>query len=310
MKCLVVGGHGFIGSHVVAALASAGHEVTVYGRPSRLPLAPRLSGVNYVEGEVRDAYRLRRYVADAAIVIHLAGTSIPQSSVEDPFRDLEVNVGDTLHLLEACREEGVQRLVFVSSGGTVYGPARAVPISEDHPTEPISSYGVNKLATEKYIAMFHHLYGLDYVILRPSNAYGEFQNFFRRQGIIGVFLHRIAMGQEVTVWGSGDVARDYIYAGDLADAIVRAAIVPLEHRVFNVGNGQGTTINELLDTMRTVTGRQVTVRYEAGRALDVPVNALDSTRAHEELSWFSTVSLFDGINRTWTWIKRISREDH
>ena len=171
-KCLVVGGHGFIGSHVVAVLAHAGHDVTAYGRPARPPLAPRLSGVHYVEGEVRDAHRLRRHAADAAIVIHLAGTSIPQSSVEDPFRDLEVNVGDTLHLLEACREEGVQRLVYVSSGGTVYGVARAVPIKEDHPTEPVCSYGVNKLAAEKYVAMFHHLYGLEYSIVRPSNAYG------------------------------------------------------------------------------------------------------------------------------------------
>lgn len=309
MQYLIIGGYGFIGSHLTRRLAAEGHQVVVYGHRSHRSPVPSLPGVTYVEGELRDIPRLRSYLTGAPVVFHLAGSAAPQASVENPFHDLETNVTDTLYLLELCRAVPVARLIYVSSGGTVYGIPRTPVIAEDHPTDPISAYGINKLATEKYIAMYHHLYGLDYVIIRPANVYGEHQNVHRRQGAIGIFLHQIALGQEITIWGNGETTRDYIYVGDLVEALVRAAAAPLRQRLFNIGDNQGTTLNELLSLMRTVTGRTIAVHYEHARAVDVSVNILDSTRAYQELGWQPNIPLHEGLVRTWQWIEEFVREE-
>lgn len=309
MQCLIIGGYGFIGSHLARRLVDEGHQVVVYGHRPQRSLVPPLHGVTSIEGELRDIPHLRSYLVGAPVVFHLAGSAAPQASVENPFHDLETNVTDTLYLLELCRAMPITRLIYVSSGGTVYGIPRTPSIAEDHPTDPISAYGVNKLATEKYISMYHHLYGLDYVIIRPANVYGEHQNVYKRQGVVGIFLHQIALGQEITIWGDGETTRDYIYVGDLVEALLRVAAAPLRQRLFNVGDNQGTTLNELLALMRAVTGRSISVRYEPARSVDVSVNVLNSMRAYRELGWRPNMPLHNGLVRTWQWIEQVAREE-
>ena len=196
-------------------------------------------------------------------------------------------------------------MIFASSGGTVYGLPHTVPIDEDHPTNPITSYGVVKLAIEKYMDLFWRLHGLHYTVLRISNPYGPYQNPVGQQGAIAVFLHHLRTGQPITIWGDGRVVRDYIYVSDLVDALVLAAEVETRRKVLNVGSGHGTSLNELIALMGKETGERPEVDYLKGRALDVPANVLGISRVREELGWRPRTTLDEGIARTWNWTKSL-----
>ena len=301
MRCLVVGGNGFIGGHLVWRLVEGGHGVQVYDRgPSRFRPAPGEAG--YVEGDLGNYGLLREAVEGAEVVYHLVSTTLPKTSNDDPVYDVRSNLVDTLQLLEACVDAGVRKVVFASSGGTVYGPPRSTPITEDHPTDPISSYGITKLAVEKYLGLFHHLHGLDYAALRISNPYGPYQNPEGQQGAISVFLSRIRAGRPITIWGDGGVVRDYLYVLDLVDALELAATVETSDKVLNVGSGMGASLNALIDIMAEVVGEEPVVEYLSARRLDVPVSVLDIGRATEELGWQPETGLAEGIARTWDWI--------
>jgi UDP-glucose 4-epimerase len=243
------------------------------------------------------------------VVYHFVSTTLPKTSNDDPIYDVRSNLIDTLQLLEACVEAGVRKVIFASSGGTVYGLPQTVPITEEHPTSPITSYGIVKLAVEKYLGLFNHLHGLDYTALRISNPYGSYQDPGGQQGAIVVFLHRLHTGQPITIWGDGRVVRDYLYVADLVDALVLAAEVETHQKVLNVGSGRGTTLNELVAIIAEVTGERPEVEYVPGRALDVPANVLDVARARDELGWSPTTDLTEGIERTWHWIRTLTEED-
>ncbi len=297
----MVGGGGFIGTHLVERLVERGDPVRVYNRsPNRFRALP--VGAEYVEGELGNHGLIRESVEGMQTVFHLASNTLPKTSNDDPIYDVRSNLVDTLQLLEACVEAGVGKVVFASSGGTVYGPPETVPIAEDHPNNPISSYGIVKLAIEKYLGLFHHLYGLDYASLRISNPYGPYQDPAGQQGAIGVFLHRILTGQPISIWGDGGVVRDYLYISDLVDAMELAAETETERKVFNVGYGRGASLNELLDTIAGVVGERSEVEYLPARALDVPVSVLDITRARGDLGWAPKTNLVEGIARTWEWV--------
>jgi UDP-glucose 4-epimerase len=301
---LVLGGNGFIGTHLVDALLDKGLSVRVYDRsPSRLRETPQ--GAEYVEGELGNYGLIREAVEGIEVVYHLISTTLPKTSNDDPIYDVRSNLIDTLQLLEACVEGGVRKVIFASSGGTVYGLPHTVPITEDHPTNPITSYGIVKLAIEKYMDLFRHLHGLGYTVVRISNPYGPYQNPGGQQGAIAVFLHHLRTGQPITIWGDGRVVRDYIYVTDLVDALVLAAEVESGRKVLNVGSGRGTSLNELISLINEVTGERPEVKYVAGRALDVPANVLDVARACEELGWRPKTALDYGIACTWHWIKSL-----
>lgn len=301
MNTLVVGGSGFIGTHLVERLLEDGHPVRVYDRsPNRFRATP--PEAEYVEGELGNHGLIREAVEGVEVVFHFVSTTLPKTSNDDPIYDVRSNLVDTIQLLEACVEAGVRKVVFSSSGGTVYGPPETVPISEDHPTNPISSYGIVKLAIEKYLGLFHHLYGLDYAALRISNPYGPWQDPASQQGAIGVFLHRIRTGQPITIWGDGGVVRDYLYISDLVDALELAAETETERKVINIGHGHGASLNELLELMSKVVDGDPAVEYLPARPLDVPVSVLDIGRAEAELGWIPETDLADGIARTWDWI--------
>jgi UDP-glucose 4-epimerase len=301
LKVLVIGGNGFMGGHLVRRLLEKGHEVRIYDRgPDQFRDVPR--GAEYVEGELGNHGLIREALEGIEIAYHFASTTLPKTSNDDPIYDVRSNLVDTLQLLESCVVAGTRKVIFASSGGTVYGSPKTTPISEDHPTDPISSYGITKLAVEKYLGLFYHLHGLDYAVLRISNPYGPYQNPEGQQGAIGVFLHRILARRPITIWGDGSVVRDYLYVADLVEALELAADKETREKILNIGSGRGISLNGLVTCMAEVVGEQPPVEYLLPRSLDVPVNVLDIERAREALAWEPRVELTEGIARTWDWI--------
>lgn len=308
MRSLVVGGGGFIGANLVERLLEKEHNVRVYGRnPNRFGGTP--PNAEFIEGELGNNGLLREALEGIEVVFHLVSTTLPKTSNDDPVFDIRSNLADTVQLLETCVEAGVRKVVFPSSGGTVYGPPKSLPVAEDHPAEPITSYGIVKLAAEKYLALFHHLHGLDYAALRISNAYGPYQDPAGQQGAISVFLERVRKGRPITVWGDGGAVRDYLYVSDLLDALELAAGKETNHKVLNVGSGRGVSVNELLALVSEVTGKRPEIEYLPGRALDVPASVLDVGRAQRELGWRPRTELPEGISRTWAWIETLPKTE-
>lgn len=294
MSVLVIGGAGFIGRHVVQALRAAGEAVVVLDRHAEArDTAP---GVVAVRGEFGNRGDLEQLFErhHPTRVVHLASSTVPGSSNRDPEFDVVTNVCDTLHLLELCVRHRVEKLLFLSSGGAVYGIPRRLPVDEDHPTDPISSYGITKLAIEKYLHLYAHLHGLKSVVLRAANPYGPGQRADAEQGVIGVFAHRMQRGEEIVVWGDGSVVRDYFHVHDLA-ALCRAALLGDAVGVFNAGSGRGLALVEVIAALERVLGVRAHVRYTPGRALDVPRIVLDTRRAQATFGWQARIGFEEGL---------------
>jgi UDP-glucose 4-epimerase len=300
MRCVVLGGAGFIGSHLVERLLAAGHSVRVFdlNDPGPAGRYPRYGEVEWVRGNFLEVEDVRRGIAGCEAAFHLAWTTLPKSSNEDPAADVEHNIAGTVRVLEAWRRAGGGKFVFISSGGTVYGAPRALPITEAQATYPLSSYGITKLAIEKYLELYRVLHGLDYCVLRVANPYGERQRIVSGQGAVTAFLYRAHRGEPIEIWGDGRVVRDYLYVGDVAEALARALDHRGERRVINIGSGAGRDLNEVLAAIERVLGRPVERRYAPGRNFDVPANVLDVSLARAELGWQPTTSFEDGLART------------
>lgn len=303
--CLVLGGAGFIGSHLAEALARQGRRVRIFDRPhvDRLTLFPSASGFEIFTGDFLNPQALAPALEGAELVFHLVSTTLPKNSNDHPMYDVESNVLGSLRLIELCRSHGVRKLVFVSSGGTVYGVPRTTPIAEDHATDPISSYGIHKLMVEKYLALAHRLHGLDYRVVRPGNLYGPRQRLDTAQGAVAVFLDSALRGEPIQIWGDGSVVRDYVYVADAVDAMLKAAAFEGEPRVFNIGSGKGISLNELVAEIGNLLGRPVKVEHSAARPVDVPVNVLDSSLAARHLGWRASTPLSEGLRRTCEWLR-------
>ena len=303
---LVLGGNGFIGSHLVDRLLSEGWQVTVLdAAPERYRAA--LAGVTYLLGSFTDGDLVARALRGVDTVFHLISTTLPQSSNDDPAYDVASNIGGTIQLLEACVAHAVRKMIFVSSGGTVYGDPQVLPVTEKHATDPQCSYGIAKLAIEKYLALFHRLYGLEYVILRPSNPYGPRQNPFGTQGVVAVFMGKVRDAQPIDIWGDGEAIRDFLHVDDLVDGILRAASQSPPSRIFNLGMGDGHSLNTLLRGIKAVTGRELNVRYSPSRVFDVRAIILDITRARQELGWTPRRQFEDGLADTWAFVASLRR---
>ena len=304
-SCLVLGGAGFIGSHLAEALTQHGHRVKVFDRPhvDRLPLFARAKGFEVFTGDFLNPWALAPALEGTELVFHLVSTTLPKNSNENPVYDVESNVLGSLRLLELCREHGVRKLVYVSSGGTVYGVPRTTPIAEDHPTEPISSYGIHKLMVEKHLALAHRLHGLEYRIVRPANLYGPRQRLDIEQGAVAVFLDRALRDRPIKIWGDGSVVRDYVYVADAVDAMLKAASFEGTQRIFNIGSGRGTSLNELVGEIEKLLGRRVKVEHSGARAVDVPINVLDASLAERHLGWRASTPLGEGLRRTCEWLR-------
>jgi len=198
----------------------------------------------------------------------------------------------------------VRKLVFISSGGTVYGVPKYLPVDEMHPTDPIVSYGVIKLAIEKYLHIFEQMHGIKSITLRVANPYGERQRIETAQGAVGVFLHNAMNSLPIDIWGDGNVIRDYIHVSDVAAAFVKALEYDGSQKVFNISSGVGISLNQLIDTLEKSLGKPIARRYLPSRPFDIPVSILSNELAQKELKWMPLISMQDGITRTAVWMEK------
>jgi len=303
MNCVILGGGGFLGYHLCRALLAAGHHVRIFDRPNleRFSLPDETGSLEWTEGDFVNQEDLAPAIAGCNIIYHLVGTTLPKSSNDNPVYDMETNVIGTLRLLDLAKEKN-KRIIFVSSGGTVYGVPEEVPIKESHPTNPICSYGIAKVTIERYLHLYHHLYSLDYSVFRLANPFGERQKVTAAQGVIAVFLHKALHDQPIEIWGDGTVVRDYLYVEDAIAPLVKAITYRGDCRIFNVGSGEGKSLNEVLSVIRALLGKQVICTYTPARAFDVPSNVLDISLASRLLNWTPKTSFQEGLSRTLKWI--------
>ncbi|SOD52067.1 MULTISPECIES: NAD-dependent epimerase/dehydratase family protein [unclassified Rhizobium] len=309
MRCLVLGGGGFLGKNLVDSLETKGYFVRSFDRALNEKRGgaseeKSASNVEHFSGNFLARSDIEAALNGIDVCFHLISTTIASTSNANPTFDVETNLLGTLQLLKCAVKSGVKRIVFISSGGTVYGVPKTIPISEEHSTYPTSSYGITKLAIEKYLDLYRSLHGLEYVTLRLANPYGVGQRLDAQQGAIAVFLARALRGEEISIWGDGSVIRDYIYVDDAIDAMVRSADVNIQGGcVVNIGAGVGYSINEILSAIEKVTGRRTNKKYVEGRTYDVPANVLDISAAARLLGWTPKISLEEGLLRFSNWIK-------
>jgi UDP-glucose 4-epimerase len=306
---LVTGGAGFIGSHVADAYLARGWSVTVVdnlssGRRENVP-----DGADFVELDLRDPqlHELFDRKSGFELINHHAAQVDVRLSVQRPQFDADVNVLGLLNLLEAAREWQTRRFVFISSGGVVYGDADTRPIPENAPKNPESPYGVSKLVGEYYLRCYRLLHGLDYVTLRYSNVYGPRQDPHGEAGVVAIYCNRLIAGEPLTVFGSGEQTRDYVYVDDVVEAnmIVSEAELDdgagIDGRAFNVGTGRETSVTELASALTAAAGREVPVEHAPARPGELAWNSLDIDRLRA-LGWEAAVDLSDGLLRTYRWI--------
>jgi UDP-glucose 4-epimerase len=297
LNTVVVGGGGFLGAALAQKLVSDGHNVKTFGRRPANPSA----GIPHTTATLAEADLLAAALEGADCVYHFAWSSVPATSARDPGWDLRENVVTGLALLDACRDAGVQTVIFASSGGTVYGSGSRAPIREDAELSPVSAHGIAKLTFERYVSLYAAGGAFDYRILRISNAYGPGQRSDRPQGLISVGFSRMRRAEPITVWGDGTVVRDYVHVDDVVSAAAAASgtLPPRAPRVFNVGSGQGHSVSEVLAVMAEVAGVHPEVLYLPARAFDLPHVVLDPSLAERTLGWTPQVDLERGLRETW-----------
>ena len=299
-KVLVLGGRGFLGRHLSEQLLREGASVRILDRTSAdfVEKEGVLENVESVQGDFVEGHGLAQALHGVDLVYHLVSTTVPSGSNANPIEDVNSNLIGTLRLLDMMRCAGVKKIVYASSGGTVYGNPQFLPVPEAHPLRPISSYGVVKVAIENYLHLQSELNGLTANILRISNPYGMHQNRIGAQGVIATFVSKLMNDEPIEIWGDGSVVRDYIYATDVARALLLAGRRS-RSGVFNIGSGIGHSINDVLRLIREQTGLDGEVRYLPNRRFDVQRTYLDIERARVELGWQPQYSLEEGCARYW-----------
>ena len=300
-RCIVIGGAGFIGQHVTRLLCESGREVVVLGRRKK-PIRKLPDRCQYVSGDYRDRDLLKRILQPGCEVIELAYSTVPKTSFDDPVYDLVSNLPASVGLFQEALAVGASKVVVVSSGGTVYGQSVRLPIDENHPTRPISPYGITKLTTDRYAMMFHSTAGLPVVVVRPANAYGEDQLAGTGQGFIAAAMAAILAGREIEIYGAEGTIRDYIHVADVAAGIVAALDHGKNGEIYNLGTGIGTSnidIIKMIEPHAQNAGASVRVTALPSRKFDVEANILDSAKLHVCAGWTPAVSLEHGIALTW-----------
>ena len=305
MNVLVTGGAGFVGSHVVDRLLAASHTVHVLdnlatGRRERVPAAARLHVC-----DLRDA-RLDTVITAArpAVVVHVAAQAAVSRSVSDPRHDASVNVLGTIALLESCRRAGVPRAVYISTGGAAYGDTDVLPTPEDHPIRPASPYGISKVTAERYLEVWAALTGASGLTLRLANVYGPRQDPAGEAGVIAIFASRLLSGVPCVVNGDGDQTRDYVYVGDVADAVALAVSSPDAVGIANIGTGIETTVNDLYRRLARLTNVRGDAEHAPAKPGEQRRSVLDATRAKSLLGWSATTPLDEGLTQTVAWFRK------
>lgn len=293
MKILVLGGSGFIGAHIVDGLLTEGHELRVYDRAPLIYTA----GVETVQADLGDVMALSEALIGIDVVVHLISTSVPSTSNKDPISDINGNLVNTLKLLDVMHQSDVNKIIYFSSGGTVYGHPQQVPMTELHPTNPICSYGIVKLAIEKYLNMYSELYGFTSTILRPSNPYGPGQKHMGVQGFIGTCISSALNNTKLSIWGDGSVIRDYIFISDVVNA-TKMAIKDMQSGTFNISSGNGYSLNEIISYVEKCTQKTIATEFKNKRDFDIPTMILDNQKAVGTFKWNPSIDIDEGINKT------------
>lgn len=300
-RVLITGGAGFIGRHLCDHLLEHGHDVTVIDNES---LGDRrhldLERVAFVPGDLRNREELREAVTGQDVVVHLAADTRVMDSIEDPRHNFESNVLGTFNLLELARETRVARIVAASTGGAILGDVEP-PVHEAMAPQPTSPYGASKLMLEGYLSAFSASYGMQTCALRFSNIYGP--RSFHKGSVVAHFFKQLVAGEQPVVFGDGSQTRDYLYAGDLVEAI-RAAVEGDAEGAYQLGSGIPTTINELLDAMRRVTGLPIEVDYQDFRAGEVRNTWCQIDKARAGIGFAPSTALDEGLSETWAWFQR------
>jgi len=303
VNTVVMGGAGFIGSHIVDALVAQGCTATVFDDLSSGKRENLGAGIALTVGDVRDKEAVAAVLSDGVDrVFHLAAQIDVRRAVDDPGLDAQVNVGGTINVLSACVEAHVRRFIMSSTGGALYGEPSRLPANEQSAIQPLSPYGVSKYCAEQYIEYFHRMYGLETVILRYANVYGPRQDPNGEAGVVGIFARRILLGQSCIVYGDGEQTRDFVFVDDVARANMFAMQGPLG--TFNIGTGVETSLNQLLAAVESVVGHPVARDYAPARAGEVQRIALNAEKARHELGWKPSVSLEDGLAQTLAWVRQ------
>lgn len=303
VRALVVGGNGFLGSHLVDALARAGHEVTSFDRYSA-GIARHAEDVRRVEGEFLNRADLELAVRGQDLVFHFLSTTTPATAESDPSLDVRTNVAQSVELLQSCVAADVDHVYFASTGGAIYGDQDKPEYRETDQPLPVSPYGIGKLTIEHYLRFFETVHGLRSTALRISNPFGTRQHVHRKQGLIPIALREVALGNPVIRLGDGRMVRDYIEVGDLMRMIVRMLGQEHRHPVYNLGSGRGLTVNEVLAALERVVGRAVDVREMPVPASFVGRSVLDISRYREEFGDVELRSLESGVAMVWDEVRQ------
>ncbi|MDD9266614.1 NAD-dependent epimerase/dehydratase family protein [Paenibacillus sp. GCM10023248] len=295
-RCLLFGGGGFIGANLIPSLIKEGHQITVYDR--NLHKKHQIHGVNYIEGNFFEENNFIELLNGQDVVLHLISGSLPATSMNNIYSSYENDVLKTLQMVESSRSAGVKKIVFFSSGGTVYGNTSNSPVSEESQNYPINHYGISKLTIEKMLIMYNHLYGMDNIILRISNPYGLGQNIAKKVGAVSTFIDKILSRDEIIIFGKGDIIRDYIHVDDISAAVVMALQYQTKNGIepiFNIGTGIGTGLLELVRKLEYNIGLEANISFQEKRNIDVSYNVLDISKAQREFGFHPKFSLDLGI---------------
>lgn len=309
MNILVTGGAGFIGSHVVEAFLVEGHSVSIIDNLSTGKEHNLHPGAMFLRADIQDTAAVDRFFKTGYfdVVCHHAAQIDVRRSAINPVLDASVNIIGTLTLLEASVRYGVKKFLFASTGGAIYGEQDYFPADEEHPTRPVSPYGVAKLATEQYLFYYSVFHGLNSISLRYSNVYGPRQNSEGEAGVIAIFTDRMLRGEQPIINGDGKQTRDYVYVED----VVRANLLALHYKgtgAFNIGTGVETDVNTLFHCLRTLTGSECAERHGEGKRGEYRRSVIDARKALRELGWSVTHSLDQGLRPTVEYFKRFPNQ--
>jgi len=298
MKILVTGGAGFIGSHIVDAYIAAGHDVAVIdnlstGRRENIQHAARFYELDIRSKAIGEVFERERF----DVVNHQAAQIDVRKSVKDPVEDASVNILGGLNLLESARRTGVDKIIFSSTGGAIYGEQDCFPADESHPTRPVSPYGVAKLALEHYLFYYRQAHGLEYCVLRYANVYGPRQNSNGEAGVVAIFTSKMLTREQPVINGDGRQTRDYVYVSDVARANVLA--LSLDHSdVFNIGTGIETDVRQLLHMLSGLIGARTPEVYAPAKAGEQMRSVVSWRKVHDALGWQPETPLEEGLRRT------------
>ena len=301
MNILVTGGAGFIGSHLVRHLLAKGENVTALdnlstGLAENLPPEAKLVEMDILDEELPKVVAAGTFDA----IVHLAAQTMVDTSIKNPLLDTRENLLGTVQVLEAARAANVKRVIFASTAA-VYGDVKEddLPVREAQPTLPLSFYGLSKLSVEKYLEMYENLYGMEYVVLRFANVYGERQGDGGEGGVISIFAKAVAEGRDITIYGDGEQTRDFVYAGDIAEGIWAALRTEEVNAAYNLSTQTETSLRELVSLLAEIRGREIVPKYGAEREGDIYKSMLSNNRARRGLDWQPVTTLAEGLRRTY-----------